>query len=195
MASNANPSPINPGDAAETRILLERCRLGDPGALDEVFERVYQQLRILAHRARGGAQDTMGTTGLIHETYLKLNNAQQLSASDRRHFCRIAARAMRQILINAAEARSAQKRGDGQSPLSLVEELVGSESDCQRMLDINGVLDDLRKQDERMADVVELRYFGGYTSEECAELMEISVPTVQRDWRMAKAWLAQSLSA
>lgn len=194
MPGNTRSSQTNSGDRPETAVLLKRCRDGDTSALDAVFERVYIELRMLAHRVRGGARDTMGTTGLIHETYLKLNGASQLSAKDRRHFCRIAARAMRQILINAAEARISQKRGAGQPHLSLIEELVGSEADGQRMMDIDRVLDELRERDERMADVVELRYFAGYTSEECADLLEVSVPTVQRDWRMAKAWLAQSLS-
>ena len=194
MASDPPPPQAETGDSSETAVLLERCRDGDPGALDAVFERVYRELRTLAHRVRGGARDTLGTTGLIHETYLKLNGATRLSAADRRHFCRIAARAMRQILINAAQAKDSQKRGGGQPHVSLIEELVGSESDRRQLLDVDRVLDDLRERDERMADVVELRYFGGYTSEECADLLEISVPTVQRDWRMAKAWLAQSLS-
>lgn len=181
------------GLALETVRLLELCRSGDQAALDEMFSRVYRELRSMARRARRGRRDTMGTTGLIHEAYLKLSGASRLTATDRKHFCRTAAKAMRQILMNAAEARLAQKRGGEQPHQSLIDDLMGSEQDQQQIIDVGKAMEKLRAFDARMSDIVELRYFGGYTAEECAELMDISVATVQREWRLARAWLNQSL--
>ncbi len=180
--------------SADTAELLALCDNGDKQALDEVFERVYRELHSMAHQLRRGAQDTMGTTGLIHEAYLKLGNAASLSINSRKHFCRTAAKAMRQILINAAQTRQAKKRGEGQHPESLIEEIVGSYQDQQQIIDVGRALEALRDLDARMADIVELRYFGGYSSNECADMLDLSVPTVQRDWRLARAWLAQALS-
>lgn len=178
----------------ETAQLLALSNEGDKQALDELFSRVYRELHSMAHHIRRSAQDTMGTTGLIHETYLKLGGAKSLSINDRKHFCRLAARAMRQILISAAEARTAKKRGAGERPESLIEEIVGNYVDQQQIIDVGQAMTAMRELDPRMADVVELRYFGGYTNDECAQLLDLSVPTVQRDWRLAKAWLTQALS-
>ena len=189
--SKADPSSYQ---AMSTARLLSQCGEGNQAALDEVFARVYRELRAMAHNARGGRPDTMGTTGLVHEAYLKLSGASQLSLADRRHFCRTAVKAMRQILINAAEAKLSKKRGAGQPHLSLIDEMLGNEQDQQQIVDVGKALETLHQVDPRMAQIVELRYFAGYTSEECAELLDISVPTVQRDWRLAHAWLGQSLS-
>lgn len=182
-------------EALPTSQLLEQCSDGNQAALDEVFARVYRELRAIAHSARRGRVDTIGTTGLVHEAYLKLSGASKLSLADRRHFCRTAAKAMRQILINAAEARLSQKRGAGQPHVSLIDEMLGNEQNQQQIIDVGKAVETLHEMDPRMAQIVELRYFAGYTSEECAELLDISVPTVQRDWRLARAWLGQSLSA
>lgn len=175
--------------------LLKRCESNDKAALDEVFHRVYGELRSLARRAHRGGSATLQTTDLIHEAYLKLSNAQSLSVESRRHFCLVAARAMRQILLNAAEARSARKRGGADRPLELIETMVGeAELDYATILTIAESVEALRGHDARMAEVVELRYFAGYTSEECANILNLSIPTVQRDWRMARAWLKGRLA-
>jgi RNA polymerase sigma factor (TIGR02999 family) len=189
---------MNPSDnpnlgRLETTQLLARCNGGEQEALDEVFRRVYAELRAIAHRARRGAADTLGTTGLIHETWLKFQGAANLSLTDRQHFCRTAARAMRQILINAAEARLAAKRGGDAPHASLVDEIVGQSADPQQIIDVGQAIERLHEMDPRAAEVVELRYFGGYSSEECAEILAISTPTVQRDWRLARAWLSREL--
>lgn len=180
-------------EGLDTVQLLTLCEQSDQTALDEMFSRVYRELRALAHHASRSGNNSLGTTSLIHEAYLKLRGAQMLSINDRRHFCRTAARAMKQILINAAEAKLTQKRGSGHAPESLIDEIVGRYDDQQQILDVGVALESLRAIDARMADVVELRYFAGYTAAECAELLDLSVPTVQRDWRLAKAWLVKEL--
>ena len=188
---------MNPPDddhgRMETAQLLTRCNDGEQPAIDEMFRRVYSELRAMAHRVRRGARDTLGTTGLIHETWLKFQGASRLGLTDRQHFCRTAARAMRQILINAAEARLAAKRGGEAPHATLVDEVVGQADDPQQIIDVGRAIERLHEFDPRAADVVELRYFGGYTSEECAEILDVSIPTIQRDWRLARAWLGREL--
>lgn len=175
--------------------ILVRNREGDPAALNDLFDCVYRQMRVLARRIRRpGSPPTLGTTALIHEAYLKLAESDSLSLQDRSHFFRTAAMAMRQILINAIEARQSQKRGAGVEHFELQDDLLGTIEDPQSTLDLAKAVDRLRQIDARLAEIVELRYFAGFTSEECAEVLGMSVPTVQRDWRLAKGWLHRELA-
>lgn len=175
--------------------LLEAVRDGQSEAFDRVFEQVYDQLRRIARHVHGGRRRALNTTALVHEAYVKLAAAESLGAENRLHFMRIAARAMRQILINAAERRLAAKRGGGQSELSLEEPCIPGTVDPAELLALNEALGQLESLDPRQARVVECRYFAGMTIEETAGALGVSVPTVNRDWRMARAWLARSLSA
>ena len=174
--------------------LLDGVRAGRAGAFDHVFARVYDELRRLAHVVRGGRGATLDTTGLVHEAYVKLAGADLVSAANRLHFMRIAARAMRQVLINAAERRHAAKRGGGQLDLTFEEHLHPGGVDASELLALHDALDRLEAMDPRQAQVVECRYFAGMTIQETAEVLAVSVPTVNREWRMARAWLARALA-
>jgi len=175
--------------------LLVAVNAGSPAALDEVFTRVYDELHRLAHhvrRDRAGA--TLDTTALVHEAYLKLATAMP-AMNDRRHFLAVAARAMRQVLVNAARDANAQKRGGD------VELVTLSDADAafartvrpEELLALDDALERLAKLDARQAAIVECRFFAGLDVEETAEILGISAPTVGRDWRAARAWLGREL--
>lgn len=174
--------------------LLDGVRAGRPEAFDRVFAQVYDELRRLAHAVRGGrAGATLDTTALVHEAYLKLAGSDALAAENRLHFMRIAARAMRQVLINAAERRAAAKRGGGQVDVTFEEQVRPGAVDAAGLLALDEALTRLEALDPRQAQVVECRYFAGLTIRETAGALGVSVPTVNREWRMARAWLAREL--
>jgi RNA polymerase sigma factor (TIGR02999 family) len=180
-----------PGDLT---LLLRAASAGDSDAFDRAFERVYDELHRLASRVRAGrASDTMGATALVHEAYLKLAPAAQPAWEGRRHFLRVAARAMRQVLVGAARERLAEKRGGGELAVTLDEAAHAAPMRADELVSLDEALTRLAALDDRQARVVELRYFTGLTAEEAAEVLGISVPTVQRDWRAARAWLALEL--
>ena len=174
--------------------LLDALRTGETGALDRVFAQVYEELQRLAHVVRGGRNATLDTTALVHAAYLKLAGAEALAPENRLHFLRIAARAMRQVLIHAAEKRVAAKRGGGQILITFDEQLKPYRIDEAELLALHDALERLEGMDPRQARVVECRYFAGLTIQETASALEISVPTVNREWRMARAWLACALA-
>ena len=175
--------------------LLDAVRAGRPGAFDRVFAQVYDELRRLAHAVRDGRGTTLHTTALVHEAYLKLAGAEVLAADNRLHFMRIAARAMRQVLINAAERRLAAKRGGGQVDVTFEEQVQPRAVDADGLLALDAALTRLAKLDPRQARVVECRYFAGLTIPETADALGVSVPTINREWRMARAWLASELTS
>lgn len=179
-------------------LLLRAASAGDEGALDRAFPLVYDELRRLASMVRGGgrAGDTYNATALVHEAYLKLVRTRSLSWNDRAHFLGIAARAMRQVLSDKAAESAAQKRGDGRAADTLAE-VAGPESPLgpEELLDLDRALTELGQEHERAARVVECRYFGGMSTEETAEALGVSSPTVTRDWRFARAWLTQRLKS
>jgi RNA polymerase sigma factor (TIGR02999 family) len=156
---------------------------------------LYQDLKRLAHRERnrGGAPTTLQTTALIHEAYLKLSRSS--GWNDRQHFMRAAAAAMRQVLVDAARARLRQKRGSGDVPLPLDEELAQSAPDSpdEIVVHLGDALKELGELNPRLAQVVECRFFAGYSEEETAEALEVTSRTVERDWVKAKAWLYREL--
>jgi RNA polymerase sigma factor (TIGR02999 family) len=191
MSDAYGPGATPPG---ELTALLRAAEAGDAAAFDRAFAGVYDELHRLAARVRGGrASDTLGATALVHEAYLKLAPAAQPAWEGRRHFLRVAARAMRQVLVGAARERQADKRGGGDFAVTLDEAAHAAPVRADELLALDEALTRLARLDERQARVVELRYFAGLTAEETAEALEVSVPTVQRDWRAARAWLAVEL--
>jgi RNA polymerase sigma factor (TIGR02999 family) len=179
----------------EITTLLEAAGAGREGAMDEVFKTVYPRLRQLAHSKRRGWQgnDTLGTTALINEAYMKVAASESSAFQNRGHFFAIAAQAMRQVLINYAEKMGSAKRGGGAAHVTLHDsDLVGDQA-LEELLTLNGALESLEKMSPRQARVVECLFFGGYTVEETAEALESSPATVKRDWATARAWLYREI--
>jgi RNA polymerase sigma factor (TIGR02999 family) len=167
----------------------------DQQSLDTLLPIVYQELRRLAasylRRERPG--QTLQPTGLVHEAYLRLMKDRPDRWQNRAHFCAIAAHSMRQILIERARARGAQKRGGAQPRVTLDEALVAGGETSVDILALDRALENLAALDPEQARLVELRFFGGLTVEETAEAMSISPATVKRHWAIARAWLAREL--
>lgn len=180
-------------DDTAVSALLRAARQGDEAAFQAVYVRCYGELRQLAHRLRRRhASGTLNTTALVHEAYIKLSPGR-LAAQDRAHFLRIAARAMRQVLVDAARRRSARERNLSVLPVS---GLAGSsEIAATDVLALDDALRGLELVSPRQASVVECRFFAGLSVDETAAALEVSAPTVKRDWRVARAWLAHALTA
>lgn len=179
----------------DTLALVHRCGAGDADAYNQLFEAIYQDLRRRAHQQLAGCGNaTMSTTLLVHETYLKLAGAQ-LALNDRAHFFAIAARAMRQILINAARDRCAQKRGGNQRQVTFDQEALATPELAQDIIGLDAAMDALADSDARLARVVELHFFAGLGFAEISELLDRSERTVARDWRAARALLRMHMEA
>lgn len=185
---------MNTSDSDVTA-LLARLSNGEKAALDELLPAVYDELRRLAHRQLRPQRDdfTLRTTELVHEAYAKLVDHHEVDWQDRQHFFAIAARAMRQVLVNYARRRTADKRGGDTFPNPLDEVTPKSPRPPLAVLAVDQALDRLAEIDERRYRVVECRFFGGYTIEETADVLDVSTSTVERDWRTAKAWLQREL--
>jgi len=182
--------------AGDVTALLRRARGGDRQAWDEVFDRVYGELRRRAEWVRRGrASDTMSATALVHEAYLKLIPSADLEFRDRAHFLAVAARAMRQMLVGAARQRLAKKRGgdDWIVALNDRDDIPAETARPERLLALDAALERLAALDPRQAAIVEYRFFAGLTVEEAAAVLGLSEPTVKRDWRAARAWIASEL--
>jgi RNA polymerase sigma-70 factor, ECF subfamily len=178
-----------------TQLLLAWSK-GDREALDRLFPLVYAELRRLAksYMRKERAGHTLQTTALIHEAYLRLIDAGQVEWQNRAHFFGVAARAMRQILVEMARERGCQKRGGGERRVSLDEAMtIGAELD-EDLVSLDEALGALAQFDARKAQVVEMRFFGGLTEEEIAAALGVSPETVRRDWRLARSWLRRKLS-
>jgi len=175
--------------------LLEHWSHGDDAALVELTPLIYEELRRLAHRHMGGERPdhTLQTTALVNEAYLRLAGQTNLRWQNRAHFFALAARAMRQILVNYAKSYRAQKRGGGAIKVDLDEVALVSPEQSKAIVDLHEALERLVRLDSRKARVVELKYFGGLNHGEIAEIMKISTVTVRRDWVFAKAWLYTEL--
>ena len=175
--------------------LLEHWSHGDDAALVELTPLIYEELRRLAHRHMGGERPdhTLQTTALVNEAYLRLADQTNPSWQNRAHFFALAARAMRQILVNYAKSYRAQKRGGGAIKVELDEAAIVSPEQSKAIVDLHEALERLGTLDSRKARVVELKYFGGLNHGEIAEVMKISTVTVRRDWVFAKAWLYTEL--
>ena len=168
--------------------LIREFSEGDSSALNELFEMIYDELHVVARRQRNrwNGMETMNTMALIHETYLKLWQHQPDRIENRRHFLAIAAKAMRQILINYAEKRSAVKRGGDLNRVTMDEmNLVADDEAAGELLEMDEVLNRLEKTSPRQSKVFECRFFGGMTVEDTAFALNISPATVKRDWQTA----------
>jgi RNA polymerase sigma factor (TIGR02999 family) len=183
--------------AGELTTLLQAWSAGDERARARLLELVYDQLRKLAAqqlRREHGSQ-TLNTTGLVHEAYLRLAGQEGLNWKDRGHFFGIAAVTMRRVLVEAARRRGAGKRGGAWRRVTLADDVAALEARGLELLDLDDALTALAAVDERQAHIVELRYFAGLNVEEAAEVMEIAPATVKRDWTVARAWLFRRLAA
>jgi len=177
--------------------LLHQLSDGDDNAVNALMPLVYEELHAMADRQmrRERSNHTLNSTALVHEAYLKLVDQNRVSWQNRAHFFAIAAQAMRRILINYAQARLAQKRGGGQILATFNEEELVRESRAGEIVALDDALTRLAELSERQSKVVEYRFFAGLTQGEIAEVLGVSVPTVRRDWRLARAWLARELDA
>jgi RNA polymerase sigma factor (TIGR02999 family) len=176
-------------------LLLDEWGKGDAEALEELMPLVYDELRRMARGSlrRQPAGNTFQTTELLHETYLKIAGKNNQNFENRSHFFGVAAKAMRHILIDHARSKHAGKRGGWQDRVELGDEAEMSVRSAQ-ILALDESLRALAELDERKGSVVELKYFGGLTNEETAEVLNISVETVKRDWRFARTWLLRELT-
>lgn len=177
--------------------LLHAARDGDANAANDLYEHVYDELRRIAQQRlrRHRPGDTLNTTALVHEAYLRLVDQTQVAWNDRAHFFATASQAMRYILVDYARRRTAQKRGGTQRdvPLSAVQVSHAADARSADLITLNDALDKLTQYDERLARLVEYRFFGGLTYEEIAEVTSWSIPTLKRDWRRARAWLYRAM--
>src|SRR5216110_3912380 len=175
--------------------LLAEWSHGDNAALVELTPLVYEELRRLAHHFMEGQRPdhTLQTTALVDEAYLRLADQTSPSWQNRAHFFAVAARAMRQILVNYAKSSRAQKRGGGALKVELDQAAIVSPEQSKEIVDLHEALERLATLDSRKAQVVELKYFGGLNYDEMSEVLKISRVTVRRDWRFARLWLYTEL--
>ena len=186
---------------ARATSVLQAADPADPGGLDVLLPLVYEELRSLAHRQLLGERPghTLGTTALVHETYVRLIDDTRITRKGRAYFFAAAARAMRQVLVDHARQRLAAKRGGGAERVSLdVDRLEAADDiDVERLadelIDLDRALEDLARMNPRHARVVECRFFGGMEVEETAEALGVSARTVKYDWALARAWLHDAL--
>lgn len=172
--------------------LLREWRQGDDAALDKLTALVYDELRRIAHRYLRNERDyhTLQTTALVNEAYLRLINQQHAGWQNRQHFFAVTAQIMRHVLVDYARRRHYAKRGGKEAQrVSLNDETIMSYARARELIELDEALKELARLDERKSRVVELRYFGGLSIEETADVLEISPMTVRRDWQIAKAWL------
>jgi RNA polymerase sigma factor (TIGR02999 family) len=180
---------------SEVTRLLKRWTAGDVHARDQLIPLVYDRLRELAHlRLRAGPGETsLNTTGLVHELYLRLVDAPPVDLPDRAHFLALASQIMRNLLVDRARARGAEKRGGGKAPLELEEALWISDADWDAVTELNEALTRLEAFSVRQSQMLQHRYFGGLTLEETAAALGVSLATAKRELRSARAWLALEL--
>jgi len=176
--------------------LLQAWGQGDEAAFNQLVSLVHAELCRLARRYMFGerAGHTLQTTALVNEAYLRLLNAQQVNWQNRAHFFAVAAQLMRRILVDSARARGGQKRGGGVPKVTLDEALVGPHAKGPDLVALDDALQTLSEMDQRKGRVVELRFFGGLSVEETAEVLKVAPNTVLRDWKFAKKWLKRELS-
>ncbi len=186
-ASGAQPSDITE--------LLMAWRAGDTEALDQLVAALYDELYRLARRCMAGERrgHSLQPTALVNEAYLRLIDTRHVPWQNREHFLAIAARQMRRVLVDIARARGYQKRGGDAVHVTFDEPLPAMQEPGRDLVALHDALDALARVDERKARVVEMRFFGGLSVEQSARALQVSVDTVMRDWKMAKAWLLREL--
>jgi RNA polymerase sigma factor (TIGR02999 family) len=179
-----------------TALLLAWGR-GEQEALGALTPIVYDELRRIARRSLAGERvpRTLQATALVHEAFIRLVDVKRVRWQNRAHFFAVAASLMRRVLVDLARARLARKRGGGAQPITLDEAQIVAPKPGSDLLAIDDALQALARVDARKAQVVELRFFGGLSVEESAEVLKVSPETVMRDWKMAKVWLLRELSA
>ena len=182
--------------SAEITRLLHAWREGDEGALERLAPLVYGELRKMAHGYMRGERDgaTFQATALVNEAYLRVVDAGTIDWQDRAHFFAVSAQMMRRILVDAARARGRAKRGGAAAKLSLDEIPDPASGRGDDLVAIDDALNELTKLDARKAKVIELRFFGGLSVEETAEVLKISPQSVMRDWRLSRSWLMRELT-
>jgi len=180
----------------EVTRLLKAWTAGDEQALEKLTPLVYKELHRVARRCMAGQRPghPLQTTELVNEAYLRLVNCGQMNWQHRAHFFAMSAQLMRRILIDIARSRGYQKRGAGVLPISLDEAPSVCDQQNRNLVALDDALKELAAVDQRKSKVVELRYFGGLSIKETAEVLSVSVETVVRDWRLAKIWLLRELS-
>ena len=200
MPATANASttfgPTLGSDAPSVSVteLLDDLRSGRRDAFDRIVPLVYHELRRTARRELASRpSDTLFTTALVHELYLKFSRSPRAEWRDRAHFLRAAAVAMRHILVDRARRRAAEKRGGAQRAVTLDDSLTAADEQAESLLELHDALDQLAILDERLARVVECRFFGGMTEQETADALHITERTVRRDWVKARGLLYQAL--
>lgn len=179
----------------DVTVLLAELTGGNPVVVNALLPLIYDELhRVADNQLRGERRDhTLNATALVHEAYLKLVDQSRVTWQNRAHFLGVAAQAMRRILINYAEQRRAQKRGGEMMATTFDDELAPRDVRADELVNLDEALTRLKAISPRQAATVEYRFFGGLTHEEIAEVLNVSVPTVRRDWRMARAWLSSDL--
>lgn len=189
--------PLNESAPHEITELLQAWSDGDESARDRLIPIVYDNLRRLAHQhmQRETPGHLLQTTALVHEAYLRLVDQSQIQFQNRAHFFGIAARLMRQILVDEARRRKGAKRGGGAITIALDDVPNVAERQAANVLALDEALTTLAEKDRRQSEIVELRFFGGLSIEETAEVLRVSPGTVMRDWTFARAWLKSEMSA
>ena len=175
--------------------LLAAWRAGDRGAAGRLMPLVYDELRRIARGRLAGQDQTLQTTALVHEAYLKLAGHSRLDVLDRHHFFALAARAMRQLVVDHARRRTAQKRGGEVRMVALDDMQIPVDDRADEMLALDEALERLSALDETLGRIVELRFFAGLSVEETAQALDCSARTVKRDWRKARAFLYNELAS
>ena len=192
---NPGEKPLNESEPHEITKLLKAWSGGDSTALERLMPLVYDHLHRLAHQhmRREQAGHLLQTSALINEAYLRLVDQRELAIQDRAHFFGIAARLMRQILVDEARRRNSAKRGGGTIQVSLTEATSVSQEQAANVVALDDALKRLEAIDARQGEIVELRFFGGLSIEETAEVLKVSPGTVMRDWTFARAWLRNEM--
>jgi RNA polymerase sigma-70 factor, ECF subfamily len=188
-------TPGRPPPRTATALLLA-WRAGEQAALDELMPLVHDELRRLARHLLAGERraDTLQPTALVNEAFLRLITLKKIEWQSRAHFLAMAARIMRRVLVDAARAKGYQKRGGGIEAITLDVTAIGPSEPPRDVVALHEALESLAVIDPRKSEVVELRFFGGLTVEETAEVLGVSTDTVTRDWKLARVWLMRELT-
>lgn len=186
---------IENGSHKITELLIDWSK-GDDSAPEQLMPLVYDELRRMARQyvKKQSLGHTFQTTDLIHEAYLKLAGGEDRNWQNRSHFFGVAAKAMRHILVNYARSKNSQKRGGWQERVTFAEDALASTSNSSEMVALDDALEELATVDKRKVQVVEMKFFGGLSVEEIAEVLKISPETVKRDWKFSKMWLSRELA-
>lgn len=181
-------------DADNISGLLEAVERGEPGALGELVEAVYPELKRMAHfqLVRESPGHTLSTTAIVHEAFMRMASGDG-KWSTRKHFLRAAAKVMRHLLVDHARGKQANKRGAGQANLPLLEDLIATDDTSMAVLALDHALNAVAEIDPRLEKIIECRYFAGLSIHETAQALDISVRTVERDWQRAKAYLLEMM--